>query len=797
MASQGVLSKARADDLRNLPLQETDLLLHEAGAPPIHTPLDVLLALPQRVKQRLFVVHTSALPENCELRVAPTGTAGTIRLDKLEKSSLPIERNFALGKQRSERGTLLLGLEDDGLCSSPWSSASNEYGAINEDNAEGQGNDSRLMTSSFSQPGASSNKPKAARSNSLLGLDNNAPPLVSLRPASSTDAWFILNLLSAVPFLTSLSYASTMEVLETARVDAYYKDDIIVSSARRNSVLCVVWEGTCVEREKNILTTRCGRNISAHSLPNREVDVSGRIGAVWYAGDWTGPIALQPEKRLSGESVFVNTHDVVAMSSEGVKVWKYAFSVLATLSTFQYLTLSNQVITVEFSSLHAILKTGSSLYRKYLERRNQKRVISLQSSLEPLNPSTTQELLADATRTLNVLELLDCNSALRKLSAVQKRHLESLVEGPMSFLPGERLWRAGTSVDKAFIVVSGTASFIPRRRNAGSVGLPPSGSKVTSTPSQAQRRSSENSENEAENLEELVKFSSLALGETMRLDAITAIRELGKTPVAYESERKDEYSLPVVSGEFIQLDSFFSRPSLGSEKNPSSLTDTLDYVKLSRGLQKRADLLNQTGDYNSPGMLLHDVQDLDITDDDSENTHQFEKVFLDLDNEVDVSFEPKDRRISLARRRSSRARFANKVLGRLYSRRAFTGGLVFSRGHFLGDVSKMVAGLLSRDFELADNSRDETHFDQCSKPKYGFGGKTEGGSDRTSGTCCESVSDMVIHEQEGDEHVVHSSTLTAGKDGCVVLVIPKASMIPFLDEYPGLLLSLLGTQVVV
>jgi CRP-like cAMP-binding protein len=56
---------------------------------------------------------------------------------------------------------------------------------------------------------------------------------------------------------------------------------------------------------------------------------------------------------------------------------------------------------------------------------------------------------------------------------------------------------------------------------------------------------------------------------------------------------------------------------------------------------------------------------------------------------------------------------------------------------------------------------------------------------------------MVIHEQEGDSHIVHTSTLTAGKDGCVVLVFPKQSLIPFLDEYPGLLLSLLGTQVVV
>jgi hypothetical protein len=56
---------------------------------------------------------------------------------------------------------------------------------------------------------------------------------------------------------------------------------------------------------------------------------------------------------------------------------------------------------------------------------------------------------------------------------------------------------------------------------------------------------------------------------------------------------------------------------------------------------------------------------------------------------------------------------------------------------------------------------------------------------------------MVIHEADDDNHVIHSSTLTAGKDGCIVLVFPKSTLIPFLDDYPGLLLSLLGTQVVV
>jgi len=143
------------------------------------------------------------------------------------------------------------------------------------------------------------------------------------------------------------------------------------------------------------------------------------------------------------------------------------------------------------------------------------------------------------------------------------------------------------------------------------------------------------------------------------------------------------------------------------------------------------------------------------------------------------------------RRRSSRDRFANKVLGRLYESRAFTAGLVFSRGHFLGDVSKMVAGLLAKkDTTLDDNS---AHYGFGGEgAQYGFGG--EGSSQ--DGLVSTSSLPMVINGGE-EEHVYHSSTLAAGKDGCVVLVFPKSNLIPFMDEHPGLLLSLLGTQVVV
>lgn len=109
-----------------------------------------------------------------------------------------------------------------------------------------------------------------------------------------------------------------MELLETARVDAFCKDDIIVPAGRRNSVLCVVWEGTCVELERSSVSPNSFHAPSMRAI--QENDPGKNMGAVWYAGDWTGPIALQPEKSLSGESDLSATHNVVAMSSQGVKV---------------------------------------------------------------------------------------------------------------------------------------------------------------------------------------------------------------------------------------------------------------------------------------------------------------------------------------------------------------------------------------------------------------------------------------------------------------------------------------------
>jgi len=78
---QGVLPRGRMEELLNPPWQAS-LLLHEAGIPPIHTPMGVLAALPPEVKQRMYLVHVSqsAIPADSGLRIAAPGPAHTLEI---------------------------------------------------------------------------------------------------------------------------------------------------------------------------------------------------------------------------------------------------------------------------------------------------------------------------------------------------------------------------------------------------------------------------------------------------------------------------------------------------------------------------------------------------------------------------------------------------------------------------------------------------------------------------------------------------------------------------------------------
>ena len=257
----------------------------------------------------------------------------------------------------------------------------------------------------------------------------------------------------------------------------------------------------------------------------------------------------------------------------------------------------------------------------------------------------------------------------------------------------------------------------------------------------------------------------------MRQDAAKVIAELG----ASQKEEDDYSSDSSISSHSIDESDGFHYNTTDGCGVSDGLGETQDYARLSLGLQRRADNVNAsfkpTKRDSASSLSQDDYSHTDFS-------------YPSGDDEVDFSGD--SIRTPDKRRNSSKERSQNKQLVRLYNRRAVTAGLVFSKGHFLGDISKMVAGLLS------STNEDDDYFNDDSSANYGFGEKREGNNNSRQGP----IGEMIIHEQEGDQLIVHSSTLAAGKDGCVVLSFSSSKLIPFLDENPGLLLSLLGTQVV-
>jgi hypothetical protein len=228
-----------------------------------------------------------------------------------------------------------------------------------------------------------------------------------------------------------------------------------------------------------------------------------------------------------------------------------------------------------------------------------------------------------------------------------------------------------------------------------------------------------------------------------------------------------------------------SHTTAGGDSNP--LLKCEEYERLTAGLKKWAEQNHSGMDKRrgsessdaSPELSLHDLIDVVTVQGDVEK-----RTDSLIQQETTVKhYSKQDSTGEITEgvmiRRPSKERFANKVLGRLYNRRMHAQGLVFSRGHFLGDIEKMVEGLLS--------SVNDGEADRANSILFDF-------DDVETVTSRET---MTIFETEGGKHTTHTSTLAAGKDGCLVLVLPKSSLIPFLDQYPGLLLSMLGTHVVV
>ena len=82
MYREGIIDRARRDQLLDFPW-DCDVIFHEAGAKPLHTPIEFLCNLPAEVRKKMYLLHTdlSRIPPDSGLRIAPTGLANTILID--------------------------------------------------------------------------------------------------------------------------------------------------------------------------------------------------------------------------------------------------------------------------------------------------------------------------------------------------------------------------------------------------------------------------------------------------------------------------------------------------------------------------------------------------------------------------------------------------------------------------------------------------------------------------------------------------------------------------------------------
>ena len=81
LKDRGIMPKARFEKLTSFAWHHS-VILHEAGVPPIHTPIDVFRDLPEDVKERLYLVHTTAdMLQDCDgLKIAKEGVQNSIVL---------------------------------------------------------------------------------------------------------------------------------------------------------------------------------------------------------------------------------------------------------------------------------------------------------------------------------------------------------------------------------------------------------------------------------------------------------------------------------------------------------------------------------------------------------------------------------------------------------------------------------------------------------------------------------------------------------------------------------------------
>jgi CRP-like cAMP-binding protein len=82
LKERGIVTEERLQDLLNFPWNDT-VVFHEAGPPPIHTPIEVLASLPDEIKKHLYIIHIAedSIPPGKGLKLAKSGVENTIHID--------------------------------------------------------------------------------------------------------------------------------------------------------------------------------------------------------------------------------------------------------------------------------------------------------------------------------------------------------------------------------------------------------------------------------------------------------------------------------------------------------------------------------------------------------------------------------------------------------------------------------------------------------------------------------------------------------------------------------------------
>lgn len=83
MYENGVISKARYEEFSSFPWEESSVIYHEAGVPPLHTPISWLITLPEEIKKKTTIYHIAKKDFIKEkgLSLATFGIGDTLTID--------------------------------------------------------------------------------------------------------------------------------------------------------------------------------------------------------------------------------------------------------------------------------------------------------------------------------------------------------------------------------------------------------------------------------------------------------------------------------------------------------------------------------------------------------------------------------------------------------------------------------------------------------------------------------------------------------------------------------------------